>query len=623
MGQLPAYEFRLVARRQQTNVRPAAASSTCRGPASNLSGGSRSCLQPKRLTLNSELTEIPAGLWGLLKMTGWACRVVVALVLVCISVAASAQVIPPSAQPGRERDLFTTPPPPRAQPGGPAVSLPSTVAPPGADKVKLVIRSVRVVGSTIYSADELKSLYADLLGRQTTLQTVYDIAQRITAKYGADGYVLSRAIVPPQQFDPKGAVVRIQIVEGWINKVEWPQKLSRYRDFFTDYANKITAERPINIRTLERYLLLANDLPGLKFSTSLRPSAKEVGASTLLVEVIEKPIDALARVDNRGTPSRGPYQFLTSATLNNILGLHEALTISYAGVSPLKQLQYVAAYYKQVLTSEGLTAFVNGSYSWGRPGTEVLELLAYATRSTLIEAGAFYPVVRARERNLTLTALAFMSDNYSDVLEQPFNVDRLRGLRVKADADIADRLLGINQFNVTFAQGITGLGSTDNGNLLASRAAGRVDFSKIETTIARTQPLPAQFSAYASLYGQYAFTPLLVSEQCGYGGRFFGRAFDPSQLIGDSCWQALGELRYDLPTTMQISQAQLYAFTDYGQLYTREAAVGTDASTHGASAGAGLRLGVLKYFNVDLQAAKAISGERNDWRFFFAATAKY
>jgi len=32
---------------------------------------------------------------------------------------------------------------------------------------------------------------------------------------------------------------------------------------------------------------------------------------------------------------------------------------------------------------------------------------------------------------------------------------------------------------------------------------------------------------------------------------------------------------------------------------------------------------VLKYFNADLQAAKAISGERNDWRFFFAVTAKY
>src|SRR5664279_2681902 len=145
-------------------------------------------------------------------MSSVACRVVVAMVVACISFAASAQVIPPSAQPGRERERFTQPPPPRAQPGGPAVALPSTVAPPGADKIKLVIRSVRVVGSTVYSREQLEAVYADLLGRATTLQTVYDIAQRITAKYGSDGYVLSRAVVPPQKFDPKGAIVRIQVI---------------------------------------------------------------------------------------------------------------------------------------------------------------------------------------------------------------------------------------------------------------------------------------------------------------------------------------------------------------------------------------------------------------------------
>ena len=552
------------------------------------------------------------------------CRIATAVAILGIFGTASAQIIPPSAQPGRERERFTQPPVPRAQPGGPPVSLPSTVAPPGADKVKIFIRSVRVVGSTVYSPAQLESVYADLLGRGTSLATVYEIARRITAKYGADGYVLSRAIVPPQKFDPKGAVVRIQVVEGWVDNVEWPKKLARYRDFFSDYAAKITAERPVNIRTIERYLLLANDLPGLKFSTTLRSSPTETGASILVVEATEKPVDANARVDNRGTPSRGPYQFLTSATLNNILGQHEAFTFSYAGVSSLKQLQYLSGYYKQVLTSEGLTAFADGSYSWGKPGTQELEALEFATRSTLIEAGAFYPVVRSREKNLTFTGLVFMSDNYSDVLASPFNVDRLRGFRGKADADIADSLQGINQFNVTFSQGVDGLGSTDNGNPLASRAAGRVDFSKIEGTIGRTQPLPGRFSAYGSLYGQYAFTPLLASEQCGYGGRFFGRAFDPSEMLGDSCWEALGELRYDLSALMpQITQAQLYTFTDYGRLFTREPAIGTDASVHGASAGAGLRLGMLKNFNADLQTAKAIDGPRNVWRFFFAVTASY
>jgi hemolysin activation/secretion protein len=105
-----------------------------------------------------------------------------------------------------------------------------------------------------------------------TLQTVYDIAAKITAKYGADGYVLSRAVVPPQELSPQGATVRIQIVEGYVDRVEWPATLSHYHDFFSYYANKIIAERPTNIRTLERYLLLAGDLPGLKFKNSPPPT---------------------------------------------------------------------------------------------------------------------------------------------------------------------------------------------------------------------------------------------------------------------------------------------------------------------------------------------------------------
>jgi hypothetical protein len=58
-------------------------------------------------------------------------RIAAVLAIVIVSTGALAQVIPPSAQPGRERERFTQPPAPRAQPGGPTVSLPSTVAPTG------------------------------------------------------------------------------------------------------------------------------------------------------------------------------------------------------------------------------------------------------------------------------------------------------------------------------------------------------------------------------------------------------------------------------------------------------------------------------------------------------------
>ena len=548
---------------------------------------------------------------------------VAALALVSLMTAAArAQVVPPSEQPGRERQRFIQPPAAQAQPGGPVVTLPSTVAPKGAEKVFLLVRGVKITGSTVYQPKDFAPLYRGWVGRRVSLAAVYALAQEITTKYGNDGYVLSRAVVPPQQLNQSGAIVHIEIVEGYIDKVAWPPQLSRYHDFFTDYAAKITAQRPVNIRTIERYLLLAGDLPGLKFKTSLRPSKQNRDAATLVVEVAEKRVDANAQLDNRGTSARGPIEYLGSATINNPFGQHDALTFTYAGAIPFQELNYAALGYKKVLNSEGLTFFADASDAWGTPGTVPLEILQYRTLGPYGDVGLSYPVIRSREKNLKLSGLFYGSDNEGDAMDAPLSDDRLRGFRVKVDADFADATQAINQFNVTVSQGIQGLGSTLNGNPLASRLAGRVNYDKIEFTGSRTAPLVDKFSAYLSIYGQYAGTPLLVPEQCAFGGRYFGRAFDPSQLVGDSCLEGIGELRYDLTHPRFVNTAQLYTFTDFGELYTRDAALGTPQNQQAASVGAGIRLDWFNHVDADFSVAKAIEGPRNNERFFFILSAQ-
>src|SRR5437764_15349 len=393
-------------------------------------------------------------------MTPLGCRLIAAVAMLIASLPAVAQ-IPGGELPGRDRERFQELPAPRAQPGGAMISLPSTVAPAGAETITLVLRDVTVVGATVYNRDQLAALYQDMLGRPVTLAAVYDIAKRITAKYGSDGYVLARAIVPPQQLHPQGADIRIQVIEGYVDKVEWPPALSAYRDFFSYYTAQIIADRPTNIRTLERYLLLAGDLPGLKFKNSLKPSTTNQGAATLVIEVEQKPIDAQARVDNRGSKARGPLEYLTGLTVNNPFGLHDAFSLNYAGAFQTRELQYGNGGYRMVLTPEGLTAFINGSYSTGRPGTPALQALDYKTRSALIESGLSYPVIRQRERNLTVSGLWFASDDRGTIFNlpdtPPSTHDKLRGVRVKADADAADSWGGINALNSVFSHGIDGL----------------------------------------------------------------------------------------------------------------------------------------------------------------------
>jgi hemolysin activation/secretion protein len=338
----------------------------------------------------------------------------------------------------------------------------------------------------------------------------------------------------------------------------------------------------------------------------------------------------MARLDNRGTPARGPLQYLGSVTANNLQGIHDAFTLTYAGVVPTQELNYVSAAYRQVLTAEGLAAFVNVSYGFGHPGTAQLELLNYKTKTLYGDAGLSYPWIRSREKNLALSALVFGSDSDSDVLDTRFNEDRIRGTRIKVDADMADAWRGINQVNITFSQGINGLDSSLNGNPLASRADGRVDFSKIEGTVSRIQPLFGPISMFLAGYGQYATTSLLSPEQCSFGGRFFGRAYDPAQLLGDSCAEAIVEFRYDLPKFADsVTQAQLYTYSDYGKLWVRgpgtfdPATGGLSGNFTAASAGGGVRFAFWDKVTTDFSVAKAIEGPRDDTRFFFIVGAKY
>ena len=561
-------------------------------------------------------------------MAAGGCRLLAVLAMLLLPVTAVAQVIPPGAQPGREREQLVPPVagPQRPARAAPTITLPSTVAPAGAESIRLTISRVVVTGATVYSDADLAPLYADLIGGEVSLAAVYDLARRITAKYGAAGYVLSRAIVPPQNFSPRGAVVRIQVVEGYVDRVVWPEKLTRYRDFFTDYAARIVADRPSNIRTLERYLLLANDLPGLKFATSLKPSPTHPNASTLIVEVTEKPIDLLARIDNRGTEARGPWQYLGSATLNNTVArAHEAFTVTYAGTFQLEELQYFAVRLPAGAQQRGADLLRQRELRHRRARHPTAALLDYRTRSAVLEAGlSLSGDPLAREEPHAVRARLRDQRRFSYELGDAVHARPAARLPPQGRRRLG-RQLPRHQSGQRDAQPWRRRPRLAPPTTTRSPAtnAGRVDFTKIEGTFTRVQPLFWNFSAFVAAYAQYAVTPLLVSEQCSYGGRFFGRAFDPSQMLGDHCWMALGELRFDIPHAFKkLTRAQLYAYADHGEVYNIEPAAGTPRMQHGTSAGAGVRAEWETIYSADLSLAKAVEGPRHDWRAFLILGAK-
>ena len=295
----------------------------------------------------------------------------------------------------------------------------------------------------------------------------------------------------------------------------------------------------------------------------------------MVVEVErEKPLDTLVRFDNRGTKARGPLEYYTSATFNNLLHMHDAFTVNYAGAFQTRELQYLAGSYRQVLTAEGLTLFVNGSYSWGHPGRPI------DCRSSITRPRArwfegrpdlsVHPPARAQPDPPPRCGSRATTRACSSTSSAPPNSrNKLRGVRFKVNADLADRSTGHQPLNVVLSHGFEGLGAAKNGSDLLTPANGRVDFTKVEVTATRLQPLFGRLSRSWPPPMPNMPSPRCSPRSCAaMAGGPSGGPTTPRSCVGDSC-SAPGGTAADLPIgTKEITQAQLYTFADRGRLIT-------------------------------------------------------
>ena len=236
---------------------------------------------------------------------------------------------------------------------------------------RCVLRGVRIEGATVYSVEDLAALYRDLVGHEVTLTAgLRDRATHHRALRQRRLRALARdraaATAQPGRRDrahPGHRGLRRQgRMAGFA--LEISRLLLRNTPPRSSPSGRPTSEPSSAI------CCWPSDLPGLKFKNSLKPSATSTGAATLVVEVVEKPIDALARVDNRGSQRARPGRVSTPALPpTTCCRMHEAFTVAYASAFQPRELQYFYGGYRQVLTSEGLTAFVNDELQPVEAGT--------------------------------------------------------------------------------------------------------------------------------------------------------------------------------------------------------------------------------------------------------------
>lgn len=525
------------------------------------------------------------------------------------SLPASAQTLPGAANPARIEEQFRPGPAPQSVPRAPAQVEP-TAAPAGAEQVRFVLNRVVFDGVTVYSEADLQPLYQDRLGTEVSLADMYAVAQRATAKYRNDGYLLSQVLVPPQRVD--GGVVHLRAVEGYVDEVTVEGEIAGPADLVQSYGNQIREARPLRADVLERYLLLSGDLAGNTARGVLTPSPSVPGASNLAIVLEHRPVEAFVSVDNRGSQFIGPLLFTSGAVLNSVLGLYERISVTLATASPMSELLYGNIAGSIPVGNEGTVAGFSFTASDSRPGFTLanLDLDSQSYSGTL---SITHPVIRSREQNLTFGLSFTWLDSTTDsgLANQTLIRDRLRVLRAHGTYDFVDSLLGVNLIDIELSQGLDIFGATGRGDLLASRGVNSGGpFTKVVATLQRVQRLLPGLAFLVEVSGQYADTALLSSEQFGVGGARFGRGYDPSEITGDHGIAVRTELQYggDIPDLPVAATYQVYGFYDAGRVWNRETVPDETALS---SAGGGVRLNLSTHFSANVEVARQLDHVSN------------
>ena len=555
----------------------------------------------------------------------------IGLMLSLVVVDAGAQ-IPGSAEPGRIEKQFDKPTVPKStlEPMVPEMEKP--LPPEQAEKVKFTLTKLIIEGSSVYKDADFHPFYENYLRKEISLKTIYDIGEAITAKYGEDGYSLSRAAVPAQRI--KNGVIRISIIEGFINNIIIEGDLNDKRGFFKDYEAAILASRPLRTNVLERHLLLGNDLNGVSVKSVMKPSTKTHGASTLVLQMSRKVVDASAFIDNRGTKTTGPLQFNVSGSVNNVTGMFERTTFNYIQTAQSRELKYFSFGYDQFINGEGTMVSLNAVRSLSTPGTRTLTDLEMQSKNNTLSLTVSHPFIRTRSQNLTVHSKFEYNNSESFQLTSRSSHDRIRSLRVGADYDYSDEWEGVNLVSAELSQGFNIFHHASKSNPLATRSDGTPNYSKLTLDASRTQQLPDNWALHLAVTGQQAAQQLLSGEECGVGGKQFGRAYDSSEITGDRCAAGSVELRYtpeiDDP---KIDHVQLYGFYDIGGTWSINAQAGTEKKGSLASTGLGVRYGIAEYISGSLEIAQPLTrpisannstGDGgNSPRLFFRLMTKY
>ncbi|MCC6720275.1 MAG: ShlB/FhaC/HecB family hemolysin secretion/activation protein [Acetobacteraceae bacterium] len=509
---------------------------------------------------------------------------------------------------------------PRIAPAtGPSVAAPPITAPApeisrGNPEDVFQLSGATVEGSTVYADASWTTMIAGMRGRVTRAQ-VEAVRREILSRYRADGYLLTGVTLA----DGGGGRVRFVVTEGHIAEVKLDGDIGPAGTQVLRFLNRLTETNPIDSATLERALLLAQDVPGVAVRAVLRPSAEAPGALTLVAQVQRAAWSGIAVADNRGTPFTGPEGALLAIDANSFTEYGERTTASLFRSFNNTQI-YGQLASEAFIGSSGLKIRLFGGSGTADPSGG-LRASRYHGVTTNVGLTASYPVIRTRQQTLGVFGTFELLDSeiFTGQPSRQASRDNLRILRGGTEYARQDSWLGaqrsaINQASLKVSRGLAAFGASTTNPLNVGRQNQVVEFTKVNIYLSRNQTLfqpwdGATVALQATLAAQYTPDILPSAEKFYLGGARLNRGYYAGEVTGDKAWATAIELQlntsfaFDLVGYPMEVASTFYGFYDWGETVENQK---SDPNRRLHSFGAGTRLRLTTSLSVDLEWAHRV-----------------
>lgn len=495
--------------------------------------------------------------------------------------------------------------------------------PDGANQVlNFRISRVRIMGATVIDSAVIAREFDGIINKPIKANDLRAALDRVNKLYDDAGYALGRAFVPPQVM--QGGTLIIRVVEGYIGRIAIETDSEAVRASIESFSKRISAERPLRKATLERYLLLISDIPGVKVGGQLTGMNIYTGEATMALKAEHDLFTLDTTLDNRANLGSTPFQTYLTGSVNNALGNGEQLSMTVLATPQISTNQFFRLAYSTFIGSHGMRATIGASYAKSR-AENLPSIFDLDGMSSGIDAAISYPFIRSIEQNLIGTAGIYATQAHNDLNGVRFSEDAIRA--AYADASYSARIGTHASFGTRLR--ITQGFSIFNGgpeNRVHSRLGAEPRFFKAHASASLSYALTEKLALTGSVEGQYSPDSLYASEEIAFGGARFARGYDTSEVSGDSGYGSSIQLQYRLDSEMLGGWTITpYTFVDHSHVYNKP--VDQQGNAQLVSTGIGTTFSNRKWLAIGVELDKPLNRDvasrgNRDPRLYFSVEVR-